>query len=83
MTMKVKIPGYGTLTGSPITVLSMMQRARVFDDLQGDELIAEIQRTIWRTFGITIQIKGGNLAERAESLLREMDKKHIIEIEED
>ena len=81
--MKVKIPGYGTLIGSPMTVLSLMQKARIFDDLQGDELITEIRTTIWRVFQVDIQVKGETLAERAENLLREMDKKHIVEIEED
>lgn len=81
--MKVRIPGYTTLTGIPVTILKMMQDARVLDDLAGDDLIQEIRSTAWRAFGISLQVSGGTYAERAESLLREMDKNSMIEIEEE
>lgn len=81
--MKVRIPGYTTLTGSPEVILRMMQDARMLDDLAGDDLIQEISSTAWRAFGIGLQVSGGTYAERAESLLREMDKNSMIEIEEE
>jgi hypothetical protein len=81
--MKVRIPGYTTLTGSPVTILKMMQEARMLDDLAGDDLIQEIRSTAWRAFEISLQVSGGTYAERAESLLREMDKNSMIEIEEE
>lgn len=81
--MKVKIPGYSTLTGSPEVILRAMQDARMTDDLHGDDLITEIQRTAWRAFGTRLQVTGETYAERAESLLHEMNNNHMIEIEED
>lgn len=83
MSMKVTIPGYGTLTGSPVTLLRLMQDARVFDKKGGDDLIEEIRVTLWRFFGIELQVTGDTMAERAESLLREMAKKEIVKIEEE
>ena len=81
--MKVKIPGYSTLTGNPEVILRAMQDARMMDDLAGDDLIAEIQDTAARACGIGLQVTGDTYSERAESLLHEMDKYHMIEIEED
>jgi len=81
--MKVHIPGYSTLTGSPEVILRLMQDARLMDHLSGDDLITEIQQTAWRAFGTGLQVQGDTYAERAESLLREMNKHHMINIEED
>ena len=81
--MKVSIPGYTTIIGNPEAILQIMQDARILDDLSGDELIEEITQTAWRAFGIGLQVTGENYTERAESLLREMHKNHMINIEED
>lgn len=81
--MKVTIPGYTTLTGNPETILRLMQDARMFDEISGDDLITEVRRTAWRAFGIGLQVTGDTYAERAESLLREMNENHMIEIEEE
>lgn len=81
--MKVTIPGYSTLTGSPEAILRLLQDARRLDDLGGDDLINEISHTAWRAFGVGLQVSGDTYAERAESLLREMDKNHMINIEEE
>lgn len=81
--MKVSIPGYTSITGSPEAILRVMHNARMMDDLAGDDLIQEIQRTAWRAFGIGLQVKGDTYAERAESLLREMDKANMLIIEEE
>lgn len=83
MNMKITIPGYGTLTGSPVTLLRLMQDARMFDKLAGDDLITEIRNTLWRAFEVDISIEGETLAERAESLLRGMAKNDIVKIEEE
>lgn len=83
MSMKVTIEGYGTLTGSPVTLLRLMQDARIFDKLAGDDLITEVRNTLWRVFGADIHIEGNTLAERAESLLRGMAEHNIVKIEEE
>ena len=81
--MKVRIPGESTLTGSPEAILRVLQDARMTDELGGDDLIEEITRTAWRAFGIGLQVTGDTYAERAESLLREMDKNNMLTIEEE
>lgn len=81
--MKVTIPGHSTLTGSPEVILRVLQDARMMDNLRGDELIEEIGRTAWRAFGIGLQISGDTYAERAESLIREMDRNNMLTIEEE
>lgn len=81
--MKVRVPGYTTLTGTPVAILRLMQDARIMDHASGDDLIEEVCRTAWRAFGIGLQITGDTYAERAESLLREMDKNQMINIEEE
>lgn len=81
--MKVTIPGHSTLTGSPEVILRVLQDARMMDNLRGDELIEEIGRTAWRAFGIGLQITGDTYAERAESLIREMDRNNMLTIEEE
>lgn len=81
--MKVSIPGYTSITGSPEAILRVMHDARITDNLAEDDLIKEIQNTAWRAFGVGLQVKGDTYAERAESLLREMDKANMLKIEEE
>ena len=81
--MRVTIPGYSTLTGSPEVILRLLEDARKLDSLTGDDLINEISSTAWRAFNIDLQVTGETYAERAESLLREMDKNNMIHIEEE
>lgn len=81
--MKVTIPGYSTLTGSPETILRLMQDARMMDDLSGDALIDQISRTAWSAFGVGLNVTGDTYAQRAESLLREMDRNNMIRITEE
>lgn len=81
--MKVKVPGYTTITGNPETILRVMHDARIMDNLAEEDLIEEIQHTAWRAFGIGLQVTGDTYAERASSLLHEMNKNHMIEIEEE
>lgn len=81
--MKVRIPGYTTLTGQPEAILRLMQDARMMDNAGGDDLIHEIEETAMRAFGITLRTTGDTYAERAESLIREMDKANMLTIEEE
>lgn len=81
--MKVHVPEYGTLIGDPVAIVKMLEDARMFDHPTGDDYIDEIVHTAWRAFNIGLHVTGDTYAERAESLLREMDKNHMINIEED
>ena len=81
--MKATIVGYTTLSGNPVTILNLMQGARVFDDLQGDDYIESVQQTAWRAFGIGLQVTGDTYEQRAESLLRAMADNEMIIIEEE
>lgn len=81
--MKVKIPGYTTLTGQPETILRLLEDARRLDNLSGDALISDIVETAKRAFDADLRVEGETLAARAESLLREMARNNMIEIEEE
>lgn len=81
--MRVTIPGYTTLAGSPATILKLMQTARVFDQLTGDEYIKGVQEAAWRAFGIRLSVNGDTYAERAQSLLEAMAENEMITIEEE
>ena len=81
--MKVTRVWYTTLTGNPVAILRLMQGARVFDDLKGDDYIESVQQTAWRAFGIGLQVTGDTYEKRAESLLRALAANEMIIIEED
>ena len=81
--MRITIPGHSSLTGTPEIILRAFRDARMMDNLSGDDLIDEISRTAWSAFGIGLNITGDTYAERAESLLREMDRNNMISIEEE
>ena len=81
--MKITIEGYTTLTGNPVVILKLMQEARVFDKLTGDEYIESVKETAQRCFDTTLNVEGDTYEERAESLLREMAKAKMIKIEEE
>jgi hypothetical protein len=81
--MKVTIPDYSTITGTPEAILQVMQDARFFDHPTGDDYIETIAHEAWQFFGIGLQVTGETHAERAESLLREMAKANMITIEEE
>lgn len=79
--MTIHIPGYTTLTGSPITLVKLMQENRRFDaDESLDDFIKTLQRDIWRLENKTVQASGETLEERADSLLREMAEAGLITI---
>ena len=79
--MKIKIEGYNTITGTPEAILQVMQDAR-YIPVQGDYIEAT-QEIMHRCFDIDLNITGETHAERAESLLREMARANMIEIEEE
>ena len=81
--MKITIPTYSTITGSPEAILQVLQDARFFETATGDDYIDAITNDSWRFFGIGLQVTGDTYAERAESLLREMHRNNMIKIEED
>lgn len=81
--MKIEIPSYTTLSGRPLTILRMIQDAQFFSEQTPADLetfILDLRQNIWRVFGIGIDVQGTTIEERAESLLREMDKHNIIKI---
>lgn len=78
--MTINIPGYTTLTGNPVTILEVLQEARIFEKTAGDEYINSVVQMASRLYGITLEVKGTTYADRAESLLREMAKHRMIEL---
>ncbi len=78
--MTINIPGYSTLTGNPVTILAVLEQARIFNKTAGNEYIDSVIETANRLFDITLEVKGTTYAERAESLLREMAAHKMIEI---
>lgn len=78
--MTVTVPGYSSLTGSPEAILKLMEDARFMNQQTGDDYIRSVVETIWRTFGIGLQVTGETYAERAASLLDEMAKHGLITI---
>ena len=81
--MKITIPTYSSITGTPEAILQIMQDARFFETATGDDYIDAIMHDSWRFFGIGLHVTGNTYAERAESLLREMAKANMITIEEE
>lgn len=77
--MKVEIPGFTTLYGSPVTILRLMQEVRRFDDCKDlDEYIRIMQENGRRLLGVALNVEGDTLEERAESLLREMAAHELV-----
>lgn len=81
--MTVTIPGYSSITGHPITILTVMQNARMFDSPKGDAYIDAVVADTKRLYGVKLTVTGDTYGERAESLLREMAKADLIKIEEE
>lgn len=82
--MKVKIPGYGTAVGNPKTILTLMKDAHMFETFDTiEEYIESVRKTAQRAFDISLQVTGSSEEERAESLLRAMQRENMIELEEE
>lgn len=80
--MKVTIDGYNTITGTPQVIVRLMRDARLFESLTEEEYIQSVVEIAKRGFCIQLNVTGNTYAERAESLLREMEKHNMITIEE-
>lgn len=83
--MKIHIPGYTTLVGSPLAILLLIRDAQFFQgdtptDL--DEFIRTMQQTFFRCFGFCPAAEGETVEEKAKALLEDLAKHNIIEIEE-
>lgn len=81
--MTITVPGYTTLTGTPHAILKLLQQARIFDEESQtpEEYIKAVQMAAWRFYGITLNVTGNTPEEQASSLLQEMGKHNLIEIE--
>ena len=80
--MTVTVKGYTTITGNPVAILKIMQEARFFDKKEDDAYIDQIKRDAQRFYGIELHAEGQTYSERAENLLRELEKHNLISIEE-
>lgn len=80
--MTVRIPGYSTLTGSPKAILQLLEQARIWDKVEGDDYINSIIETVERLWEYRLKVTGDTYEQRAQSLLEELDKYGLIKIEE-
>lgn len=79
--MTVKIPGYSTLTGTPETILYVLQSANfIHPDESPDEYLRGLELKAQKFFNIRLEVTGKTYAERAESLLRSLAKNNLIEL---
>ena len=81
--MTVKIPGYSTLTGTPETILRVMQTANftyISPDESAEDYLQCLRRRAEKFFGVRLEVTGETYAERAESLLRSLAKNNLIEL---
>ena len=81
--MTVRIPGYSTLTGSPKAILQLLEQARIWDKVEGDDYINSIIEAVERLWEYRLEVTGDTYEQRALSLLTELDKYGLIKIIED
>lgn len=79
--MTITVPGYTTLTGRPETILRLLEETQLWDAATGDSYIQKVQEAVERTQGIRLEVTGATYAQRAASLLRELAKHDLINIE--
>lgn len=80
--MTVKVPGYTTLTGKPETILRLLEETRIWDNATGDDYIDRIIEAVERLWEYRLEVTGDTYEQRANSLLKELDKYGLIKIEE-
>lgn len=80
--MTIHVPGYSSLTGSPVALLRLLEEARIFDKAEGDDYIASIVEAVGQLWGHRLEVTGDTYEQKAMSLLRELDKYGLIKIEE-
>lgn len=81
--MRITTPLQTTMEGTPEEILGQISAARKFDNMTGDDLIKEVCRATWVAFGVGLHVTGETYAERAESLLQELYKNNLVDIEEE
>ena len=81
--MKIRIPGYSSLTGSPAAIVDSMKTARFFGVAEDEDYIKTVVADIKRLYDVELHVEGSTLPEQAESLLRELAKNEFIVIEEE
>lgn len=79
--MTIKVPGYTTLSGRPETILRLLEETRIWDKAEGDDYIDSIIEAVERLWGYRLEVTGDTYEQRATSLLKELDKYDLIEIE--
>lgn len=80
--MTVKVSGYTSLTGRPETILQLLEQTRIWDNADGDDYIVSIVEAVEQLWGHRLEVTGSTYEQKAMSLLRELDKYGLIEIEE-
>lgn len=79
--MTVRVPGYTTLTGRPETILRLLEETRIWDKVEGNDYIDSIIEAVERLWEYRLEVTGDTYEKRAMSLLKELDKYGLIEIE--
>lgn len=79
--MTVTVPGYTTLKGRPETILRLLEETQMWDAATGDAYIEKVQEAVERTQEIHLEVTGDTHEERAESLLHELARFGLINIE--
>ena len=79
--MTVTVPGYTTLTGRPETILRILEDTQMWDSATGDAYIEKVQEAVERTRDIHLQVEGSTYEQRAKSLLHELARNGLINIE--
>ena len=81
--IQVSVPGYGNLTGNPVTIVKLMKAAK-FEDMvhiSDDAYMDHTQGEIARLYGKHIEFSGDTEADRAESFLKSLAENGLIKIE--
>ena len=81
--MTIKVHGYTTLTGRPATILRLLEETRILDKAEGDDYINSIVEAVGRLWEHRLEVTGETYEERANSLLRELDRYGLITIIEE
>lgn len=80
--MTINVSGYTTLTGSPTTLLRLLEETRIWDNADGEDYVVSIVEAVEQLWGYRLEVTGDTYEQKAMSLLRELDKYGLIKIEE-
>lgn len=84
--MTVTVPGYSSVSGKPLVIAHLLRLSAVYvesNNLSFAEYTEAIERIAADVFETPLNVTGGTVEARAESLLREMSRAGMIEIEEE